>query len=303
MGDRVDLAAAGSGDIPNGAAVRDDNRARTCRRSCRVAADVTGVLDRWIGRFAVGAALAVGAMVGFAPAATAQTNAEGTACATPGSSEWTSQERWVWERLCDHETADLNAFAGPADPDLPDTWTPEHIVRPEFLEAVLLDGPYDAELAGRGVWIKGAWFKTAIDLADTRIDGALFLDGSRFDGPLRLDRAQVDGRFVINGSTLNDGVILSGATIAGTVILGDSAYQRVDLSAADIGGSVSANGSTFNDGLNLAFAHIGGFVSANGSTFNDELSLGFADIGGFVNAARSTFNDELDLSGARVRAP
>jgi hypothetical protein len=42
----------------------------------------------------------------------------------------------VWERLCSHETADLNIFAGPADPDLPDTWTPDHILRPEFLETV-----------------------------------------------------------------------------------------------------------------------------------------------------------------------
>ena len=247
---------------------------------------MTDALGRWMRTMAVGAVVVIGAMAGLAHTATAQTNTEGTACATPGKSEWTIQEHWVWERLCSHETADLSIFAGPSDPDLPDTWTPDHILRPEFLETVLLDRPYITELADRRVSIRGAWFESVIDLSDAHIDGALFLRGSRFDGPLRLISAQVDGRFSASESTFNDELVLNGATVAGSVFLRDGNYQGVDLGSANIGGTVITDSSTFN-----------ATVSLNGATIEGDLRLSLPD----TEPVKWGRESVLDLRAARVR--
>ncbi len=260
---------------------------------------MTDALGRWMRTMAVGAVVVIGAMAGLAHTATAQTNTEGTACATPGKSEWTIQEHWVWERLCSHETTDLSIFAGPSDPDLPDTWTPDHILRPEFLETVLLDRPYITELADRRVSIRGAWFESVIDLSDAHIDGALFLRGSRFDGPLRLISAQVDGRFSASESTFNDELVLNGATVAGSVFLRDGNYQRVDLVSANIGGTVITDSSTFNDELDLNSATVAGSVFLRDGNYQG-VDLGSANISGTVITDSSTFNATVSLNGATI---
>lgn len=249
----------------------------------------------------VGAAFLILVIASFAPAAVAQARAAESGCSVSMPSDWTVQEQWVWERLCNHEVADLNVFSVPARVDSHEAWIPENILRPAFLEAVLLDELYVTKLANRRIRIRGAWFQSAIDLSDAHIRGALFLESSRFDGPLRLTGARVDGRFSVAGSTFNAELKLDSATVAGHVFLSDcGTYERVDLTNATIDGSVGASASTFNDELTLNGATVAGHVLLRQGGTYERVDLIGASIGSNVEAQGSTFNGEFDLDSATV---
>jgi hypothetical protein len=133
---------------------------------------------------------------------------------------WTPQEKWVWNQVCEGKIADFNeakGYGGNLDPKKPEKWPESRILRPKFLERILLHEPYRSALTHRGMWIVGAWFKERLDLSNAtlvyplKLERSIFesdvnlsflktsqlisLVGSKFTGPLNMDSLQVGESF------------------------------------------------------------------------------------------------------------
>ncbi|MBE9592114.1 MAG: hypothetical protein IMF19_01415, partial [Proteobacteria bacterium] len=60
-------------------------------------------------------------------------------------SVWTPQEKWVWEQVSQGEIADFNkakGYGGKLSPRKSEGWKENRIIRPKFLETILLQEPY-----------------------------------------------------------------------------------------------------------------------------------------------------------------
>ncbi len=66
----------------------------------------------------------------------------GKQCKIAHQNNWTEQERWVWKEVCEGREADLIERKGyRLESDNPDRWPQERILRPAFLESILLHEP------------------------------------------------------------------------------------------------------------------------------------------------------------------
>src|SRR6266481_6312186 len=68
----------------------------------------------------------------------------GQPCQTEPIKSWTEQEKWVWKQVCEGEIADFNnaeGYSGKLDPKKSEGWTASRILRPAFLETILLREP------------------------------------------------------------------------------------------------------------------------------------------------------------------
>src|SRR6516165_8608114 len=75
-------------------------------------------------------------------------------CPLPPDEDWTSQEKFVWERICVGEKADFNegaAYGGNLDPRELGTLPEGRILRQSFLETILLDERHRNVIARPGV--------------------------------------------------------------------------------------------------------------------------------------------------------
>ena len=88
--------------------------------------------------------------------------------------EWTYQEHWVWEKIKKGEEADFNkadGYGGNLDPiEIENKNRKARILRPEFLQTILLKKEYVKHITRKGIDITGAWIKDPLDLSHTIID-------------------------------------------------------------------------------------------------------------------------------------
>ena len=91
-------------------------------------------------------------------------------CRTNPIASWTPQEKWVWEQVCVGKIADLGiikAVVGTLTQKETKEWSEKSVLRPAFLETILLHEPYRGAITRHGVRIVGAWFKETLDLFPT----------------------------------------------------------------------------------------------------------------------------------------
>src|ERR687895_1265410 len=84
----------------------------------------------------------------------------GESCQTPANPAWMPQEQWVWEHICVGKIADFNSakdYGDKLDPKRREGWPANRIIRPGFLETILLYEPYRSALPHQGVRLNGAW--------------------------------------------------------------------------------------------------------------------------------------------------
>lgn len=77
-----------------------------------------------------------------------------------GEKSCTSQEKWVWGQICLGKVADFNitkGYGGSLDPREPKEWVEKRVLRPKFLETILLFEPYRDALTT--IKIKGRAFR------------------------------------------------------------------------------------------------------------------------------------------------
>lgn len=104
-------------------------------------------------------------------------------CPVPADPTWTKAEQFVWQRVCIGEPANFNIgqkWGGNLDPKkgLPES----RILRPRFLESILLADKYRHALTRRGVQIIGARFTETVDLENAELEHNLLLGWSLLEG-------------------------------------------------------------------------------------------------------------------------
>ncbi|HLJ20525.1 MAG TPA: hypothetical protein VKU84_10015 [Stellaceae bacterium] len=217
------------------------------------------------------------------------------ACPVPADQSWTGQERWVWTRVCLGEEVDFNtdpAYGGDLDPRKPEGLPESRVLRPSFLEAILLDEPYRHALTRIGVRITGARFKQRLDLHDAEIRHELWLDRSLFEDGADLGGVMASQRITFDGTKMAGGLNLAGIRSERDVsLVNGSEVASIDLSGARIGGRLILSGVTVSGKLNMWRAHV-----ANAS-LGSHSSFGEADISDAV------IDGALDCSGNKSANP
>ena len=121
--------------------------------------------------------------------------ADGT-CAVAADPAWTKQEQFVWLRVCAGKEADFNKapdYGGNLDPKsatLPDS----RILRPSFLETILLAGKYRSAPTRLGVHIVGARFTDPVDLRNAEFSHDLWLNGGVLEKGANLESVRSSRR-------------------------------------------------------------------------------------------------------------
>jgi hypothetical protein len=234
--------------------------------------------------------------------ANALENDQSETCISVSSPTWTRQEAWVWEQLCSSRSADLNharIFGGRPRVDEPKTWSPERILRPRFLEAILTEDRYSKSLPDRSIIISGAWFHNLIDLEGSSLSIAIYLRDSRFDAPVVLRDTHISGTVGLDGSDFNDVLNLERTRVAGSLSLRHASFRRINLAGAKVDGDLVVGGSTSQGTLNVNDARIHGrFYLSDGNKFEDVNGKNMT-VAGDVVASRADFR-RLKLEGAKV---
>src|SRR5262249_16042460 len=134
-------------------------------------------------------------------------SADGNCSVAADTQRWTKQEIFVWERVCAGAVADFNketAYGGNLDPNRPEGLAESRILRPKFLETILVEDKYRSALTRRGVRIVGARFTERIALVNAELKHELWLNrclleqgvdfsGAKSTNLLSFDGSKVDG--------------------------------------------------------------------------------------------------------------
>ena len=239
-------------------------------------------------------------------------------------SVWTPQEKWVWEQVSQGERSygiKAEGYGGKLSPIEPEGWKENRILRPKFLETILLQEPYQNALTHRGVRIVGAWFKEPVDLSNATIPSQLWLNGSRFEldvdlsflklpsllslegsvfvRSLNLARAKIE---IINmsSSTFNGTLNMNSLEVESGLFMRDKAqFADVVLIGAKIKGQLDMSSSTFNSTLNMDSLEVGSHLFMRDAVVEKPILLTFARIQGNLDISGAVLSS-LDLTGTKV---
>ena len=224
-------------------------------------------------------------------------------CLVEAHQSWSEVEKWVWNRLCVNEIADLAERDGRSlDPHSIDGWDAGRLLSPTFLASVLLHKPWASAVPRHGVRISGAFFDAPIDLGKGHIEYPLSLENSRFVGPVLMSDLETREDVSFNHSHIQGQLTLDSAKIGGNLFMrGGAEFANVNLQSANIVGQVIMNGSRFSDTLDMNSVTIGASLfMRRGAEFTD-VDLRGASIGGqlFMNGAK--VSGTLDMAWAKIR--
>lgn len=226
----------------------------------------------------------------------------GEKCKTSHGTNWTEQERWVWTQVCEGREADLNQREGAThDPNKSEGWTRIRILRPEFLESILLHEPYQAALSHRGVRIKGAWFIASLDLSEATLTKPLGLNDCRFDEEVILSHLETPYWISLAGSTFNRTLSMHRLQVGGSLRLNKGAtFHEVQLSGAIIGDVLDLRGSRFAETLEMNSTHIGTNLLMNDASKFQVVMLSGAKVLDEVDMKGSSFGSTLFMAGMQI---
>jgi hypothetical protein len=262
------------------------------------------------------------------PSSLAATAPATSACSVqsqPVQDSWTEQEAWVWAQVCAGREANLqDRYCPGRNPGAGACQPANQILRPQFLESILLDEPYRGSIPRQGVHIIGATFEEVLDLRYAKVDANVFLenstfkravvltgfrtpgllafDGSTFLGVFRVNGAQIGGLLSLAGDTrANQGLdmdglragylALKGQGVRGTFdapVFTSPVWPAIWLSHARIDGDIDLSDATIDSGLNMANVEVG-----------DELRLRYAILKGRVIVTNAKIGGDLALEGSK----
>jgi hypothetical protein len=192
-------------------------------------------------------------------------------CSVPSDPAWTPQEIFVWQRVCVGQVADFNEgpnYGGPLDPKGPKTLPEGRILRPMFLETILVEDKYRKVLTRRGVIISGA----------------------RFTDNLDLRYAQLGHEFALTESLLEKGVDFSGLRSPYGVSLAHSNITGwFVMKEGHLGGQLSLVGTKITGGLGMIGGQVGGQLGLGGAMVTGPLHLEELQIGESLFMDRAQF--------------
>lgn len=226
----------------------------------------------------------------------------GQPCSTEALDEWSPQEKWVWQSVCEGRVADFNKrhrFSITLDPKNPKGWLDSRILTPDFLRTILLYEPFRSALTEEGVVIEGAWFREKIDLSGAEIHQLLALHWSRLDQGACLRGLRSQNWLSLIGSAVSGALDMDGAEVRGSLIMNQGEFREVVLRSAKIDGQVDMHGSTFSGSLDMDFAKVGNLVMSEKAQFQ-HVVLREMTIGGSANLDGSVFSGNLEMDGAEI---
>ena len=222
-------------------------------------------------------------------------------CSVPPIDTWTNQETWVWQRVCQGQVADFNAAEDYyPKPALFSDWAENRILRPGFLETILLTDPYRSALTRQGVRVVGAWFVEPVDLENAVISHELWLDRSRFESDVFLAQMRTSSVLSIRGSSIAGFLSANGSQMENDVFMnGGSEFVEVDFVGARVRGTLNLFGSSVFGVLDLNDVHVEDLLMHNDAAFN-EVDLRGAEIDWFLFMSGSEFAGTLKMHSIRV---
>ena len=229
-------------------------------------------------------------------------------CRVRPNSNWTPQEKWVWNRVCSGEIADLNQMEGNGDlnPMIPQGWTDKRVLRPAFLRAMLMEDPYRSAVTSKGMMIVGAWFLEHIDLSESGFEKRISLTKSRFDRNVIMNSFIAGSSISLTGSHFIGELLMHKIEINGSLYVDMCLFSKqAIISESDIKGILFVVSSRFKNKLSINGSRIGnnlvmdtgdGMVRAEFK----EVDLIGVTIGRNLSLLRSTVKGKLDLNGIHV---
>jgi hypothetical protein len=257
--------------------------------------------------------------------------ANGT-CSVPADPQWTPQEKFVWQHVCIGEIADFNkasGYGGDLDPRKPQGLPDSRVLRPAFLETILLADKYRHALTRRGVGIVGARFTDNVDLEGAQLGNDLALYRSLLSKGANLDRLRSSHAIVLSGAKVAGTLSMNGVEVDTLNMRDKGEFGEVVLTGAHVGSQLDLSGSKIIGTLHmealqvdknffmvqgesgqviLTAAHLGGRLDLSGSKvvpMNNRLQLGFGSIsvpGDGILLMDAHVGGELRLIGSRLLA-
>jgi hypothetical protein len=201
-------------------------------------------------------------------------------CPVSADERWTPQEKFVWERVCIGEVANFNetpGYGGNLDPMKPADWPQSRVLRPAFLEEILLKDPYRRALTRHGVIIVGARFVETVDLAGADLQHPLALAFSRVENDIDFSRLKSKYQVDVTDSKVTGTVKLNGLDLDASLVLDHDELAALDLTGARVGAHLALAGSKVAgiarlSGLRAASLYMGGAELS-------QVDLGYAHVG------------------------
>ena len=216
---------------------------------------------------------------------------------------WTPQEKWVWKQVCQGKIADFNKakdYGGALDPKEDKEWPENRVLKPAFLETILLNEPYRGALTRHGVRIVGTWFKEPLDLSNATLSHPLWLDSSRFELEVKLGSLKALKLLSLEASVFKGRVNLSGAEIRELNMIGSKFTAELNMNGMQVEGSLLMYGVAEFAEVDLIGAKIGGQISMIGSKFTAMLIMDSMQVEGSLLMREGAEFAEVDLRGAKI---
>ena len=221
------------------------------------------------------------------------------------SIDWTPQEQWVWDQVSQGEIADFNkaaGYGGELEPKQLERWPESRILRPKFLETILLLETYRGTLTVHGVMIVGAWFKEPLDLSNAILAHQLALPNCIFDSDVNLSFLKTPYSIDVRSSKFSRTLSMCSSKVAGHLVHDGAEFaDEVYLDWAKIGDQLSMSGCKFSGKLSMSRLQVDGdLFMHNMAEFADEVVLRGAKIRGQLATDGSKFSGRLDMNQLRV---
>ena len=224
-------------------------------------------------------------------------------CAVPVDPAWSKQEQFVWLNVCVGKVADFNKerdYGGDLDPKSPIGLPESRILRPSFLETILLKDEYRNALTRLGVHIIGARFTEPLNLQNAELQHDLWLDWSLLENGANLSGVETKRQMAFDHSKILGTFNAAGAQIDKDLYMrGDEFHDDINLSEAHIGGQLVLDGSTVAGLLDMTGIHVGENLSMEKAQFKD-IHLYAAHIGRDLGLTHSTVTGVLNMGDIRV---
>ena len=217
-------------------------------------------------------------------------------CSVSADPRWTNQEKFVWERVCVGEVANFNTapgYGGKLDPKMPDGWPQNRVLRPVFLETILLKDPYRRALHRGGVVIFGA-----VSLENAELDHPFGLGDSLLEKDLNL--AWLRSKFPIRfqGGKVSGMLDLHGLQVGSNLFMNKNEFANVNLLIASVSGQLILSGSKVTGMLNMDGLKVGS-LHMDEAEFADVILVA-AQVRGNLHLSRSKIGGDLECYALEV---
>ena len=220
---------------------------------------------------------------------------------------WSPNEQWVWRKLRRGEEADFNARWYGNSCLLPwadEAWNEEEkarrLIRPEFLNTILLHEPWRSALSNWGFRLGGAYFPASMKMPHAEVTSHFWLSGCRLEGGVGFIGTHFARRLGLEGCFVRELVDFQGAVIEGNFVLDSSRLAEADFNDIQTQGNLFARRATFAGKLSMNRIKVqSGLFMAQGR-FEDEVQLLGARIGGQVVFNEAVLAGKLSMDGAEI---